>query len=131
LHKQWVDEDVKACWFQLFLEYTGNNKQPKDDLPWQLLLVDGHSSNWNPDMIEEARKSKVIIFQFPPHLSHVLQPLDSHFFYYLKQEIRKHKTYEEYQQIKEKWDIIKFLEDPLYHACCKRCINISFKNSGV
>ena len=59
--------------------------------PHHLLLVDGHSSNWNPDMIERVQQARIIIIQFPAHLSHVLQPLDAFYFRSLKQEIRRHK----------------------------------------
>jgi len=82
-------------------------------------------------MIERARQARVIIMQFPAHLTHVLQPLDAFYFRSLKQEIRRHKAYEEFKSVKTKWDIISFLEDPLHHASCKRVIKKSFVLSGT
>ena len=76
-------------------------------------------------------EARVIIMQFLAHLTHVLQPLDAFYFRSLKQEIRRHKAYEEFKSVKTKWDIISFLEDPLYHASCKRVIKKSFVLSGT
>src|SRR5690242_19545068 len=82
-------------------------------------------------MIAVAKKFGVLIHELPPHLTHELQPLDCFFFRNLKQEIRKHKALEDYFKISNKWDIIHFLEEPLYHACCKRAIRLSFEFAGV
>lgn len=45
-----------------------------------LLLVDGHSSHYDPDSIRYARDRHVIIFCLPPHTTHEAQPLDIGFF---------------------------------------------------
>ena len=49
-----------------------------------LLLVDGHSSHYDPDSIRFARSHSVIIFCLPPHTTHEAQPLDVSFFGPLK-----------------------------------------------
>lgn len=49
-----------------------------------LLLVDGHSSHYDPDSIRFARSHSVIIFCLPPHTTHEAQPLDISFFGPLK-----------------------------------------------
>ena len=41
-----------------------------------VLFVDGHHSHISLDLIQFARKEGVHIFCFPPHLTHILQPLD-------------------------------------------------------
>ena len=41
-----------------------------------LLLLDGHSSHYNPAVIRKAAQEKVILFCLPPHSSHETQPLD-------------------------------------------------------
>ena len=41
-----------------------------------LLMLDGHSSHYNPSVISEAAEEKIIIFCLPPHSSHETQPLD-------------------------------------------------------
>ena len=41
-----------------------------------LLMLDGHSSHYNPSVIESAAEEGVIIFCLPPHTTHLTQPLD-------------------------------------------------------
>ena len=41
-----------------------------------LLMLDGHSSHYNPSVIEAAVEEGVIIFCLPPHTTHLTQPLD-------------------------------------------------------
>ena len=41
-----------------------------------LLLYDGHRSNINLGIINLAQQEHVVLFVFPAHTSHVLQPLD-------------------------------------------------------
>ena len=49
-----------------------------------LVLLDGHSSHYEPMSIELARKEGVIIFCLPPHTTQDSQPLDSTVFGPLK-----------------------------------------------
>ena len=41
-----------------------------------LILYDGHKSHTNPSLISWAKDNNIVLFVFPQHLSHVLQPLD-------------------------------------------------------
>ena len=41
-----------------------------------LLIMDGHSSHYNPDFIRIAAKEQILIFVFPPSTTHLTQPLD-------------------------------------------------------
>ena len=54
-----------------------------------LLLLDGHSSHYNPEAIKLAAEEEVIIFCLPPHTTHVAQPLDVSFFGPLKRNWSK------------------------------------------
>ena len=49
-----------------------------------LLLLDGHSSHYNPSVIESAAEEGVIIFCLPPNTTHRTQPLDKGCFAPLK-----------------------------------------------
>ena len=121
----------KELGFDYFLSYIGNKGKPKEECRTHLLLLDGHESNWNADMIEMAREHNVIILQFPLHLTHILQPLDSFYFLKVKIEIRKAKASKRYREVKTKWDIIHFLEESLYLASSSRTIHESFRIAGV
>ncbi|KFY20625.1 hypothetical protein V493_07644 [Pseudogymnoascus sp. VKM F-4281 (FW-2241)] len=59
-------------WLQHFAEHTAqyDNGDPK------VLLLDSHISHTNHDFIIAAEEFNIIIYAFPSHLTHVLQPLD-------------------------------------------------------
>jgi hypothetical protein len=50
-----------------------------------VLICDGHTSHSGVGLIENARKENVIL-KFPPHNSHVLQPMDLRIFRPLKKK---------------------------------------------
>ena len=50
-----------------------------------LLLLDGHSSHYHPELISYAREFGIIIFCLPPHTTHESQPLDASVFKSRKQ----------------------------------------------
>lgn len=54
-----------------------------------LLLLDGHSSHFSPEVIRTAAAEGVIVFALPPHTTHLCQPLDKGAFAPLKVEWRK------------------------------------------
>ena len=75
----WIDTDLFTQWFSHhFLAYV----PPVRPL---LLLLDGHSTHYNPVTIEKAAKEKIVMFCLPPHSSHCTQPLDKGCFSPLKQ----------------------------------------------
>jgi hypothetical protein len=113
------------------LEYIGCLNKPKEELEYHLLLLDGHESNWNLEMVEFARQYNVIILQFPLHTSHILQPLDCNVFRRVKECIRKAKARPQFRDIKDKWDLLNFLVSPLQEACTVDTIRDGFRIAGV
>jgi len=74
----WMDGELFPLWFRChFLKYAPSDRP-------LLLLLDGHSSHYNPQVIREAAQSGVILFCLPPNVTHVAQPLDSTPFHSLK-----------------------------------------------
>jgi len=66
----WIDQDLFEKWFsQHFLRYAPAARP-------LLLLMDGHSSHYYPDIIRKAAKEEVILFVLPPNTTHLTQPLD-------------------------------------------------------
>jgi hypothetical protein len=66
----WIDSELFLEWFQQhFLRYVPAARP-------LLLLLDGHSSHYQPDFIKLAAKEGIIVFCLPPHTTHILQPLD-------------------------------------------------------
>lgn len=76
--KGWTDMELFSYWMKdLFLP----NIPPVRPV---LLLLDGHSSHYEPDIIRYAASQGVIVVCLPPHTTHVSQPLDVSFFKPLK-----------------------------------------------
>ena len=49
-----------------------------------LLLLDGHSSHYQPELVQFSREHEIILFCLPPHTTHESQPLDTSVFGPLK-----------------------------------------------
>lgn len=87
--KGWVDQELFNYWLkEHFLENAVSHRP-------LLLLLDGHSSHFEPNTIEFAKKEGVIICCLPPHTTHECQPLDCSFFGALKTNWQQecHKFY--------------------------------------
>ena len=97
---------MHALWhlilFIIIMTRWGNTRNPIRPLHWftnhfllyapqvwpLLLLLDGHSTYYGPEMINIAPLNQIIIFALPPHTMHVTQPLDYGCFSPLKIEWR-------------------------------------------
>ena len=66
----WMDTELFELWFKHhFLAYA----PPTRPL---LLLIDGHSSHFQPGFVKKAAEEQIIVFCLPPHTTHLTQPLD-------------------------------------------------------
>ena len=77
--KGWVDSELFRGWLSEHFLVHAVGARPF------LLLLDGHSSHYQPELIAHAREFGVIIFCLPPHTTHESQPLDASVFRSLKQ----------------------------------------------
>jgi len=67
----WMNGELFDLWFHNhFLCYVPSTRP-------LLLLLDGHSSHYNPTTVRKAAEEGVILFTLPPHTTHLLQPLDN------------------------------------------------------
>ncbi len=74
----WMDGELFYEWFyKHFLLYAPAARP-------LLLLLDGHSSHYSPQFIQEASRQGVIVFCLPPNTTHACQPLDVTAFHSLK-----------------------------------------------
>lgn len=74
----WIDSELFELWFSNhFLAHA----PPIRPL---LLLLDGHSSHYQPNFVRAAAEERVIVFCLPPHSTHITQPLDKGIFGPLK-----------------------------------------------
>ena len=76
--KGWSDMELFSHWMKdLFLPHIPPARPV-------MLLLDGHSSHYEPDTIRLAATEGVVVLCLPPHTTHVSQPLDVSFFAPLK-----------------------------------------------
>lgn len=69
----WMEEANFAEWFRkLFLPAVADMKLTGP----VILFVDGHQSHCTLQVVEEARDHGICLYTFPPHTTHLLQPLD-------------------------------------------------------
>ena len=99
-----------------------------------LLLLDGHSTHFEPKSLELARKNKIIVFCLPPHTTHVCQPLDCSFFKPLKEYWRDecHKFYQKNPGLViSKYNFCGIFREAWLKAISPRNIISGFRKAGV
>ena len=74
----WMDGEVFDNWFSHHFLVHAPAVRPL------LLLLDGHSTHYNPSFVRKAAQEKVIVFCLPPNTTHITQPLDKGVFGPLK-----------------------------------------------
>nr|CAI5868172.1 unnamed protein product [Callosobruchus analis] len=86
--KGWMTSEIFCKWLKHFVRYTKASNENRV----LFLLLDGHSSHKGLDALQFAKENGVIVFCFPAHCSHHVQPLDVGFFRplhtYFDQEIQ-------------------------------------------
>ena len=99
-----------------------------------LLLVDGHSSHYDPETIKFAKDHEIIIFCLPPHTTHEAQPLDVSFFGPLKINWG-HVCHEYYQaapgRIVTKYNFCELFAKAWMKTCTPETICAGFRRAGI
>ena len=87
----WIDQELFNFWLTDHFLPNAPSHRPI------LLVLDGHSSHFEPYSIQFAREHEVVIFCLPPHTTHECQPLDTTFFRSLKSHWQNsvHKFYQD------------------------------------
>ena len=124
----WIDKELFSDWFFChFLAFA----PPIRPL---LLLMDGHSIHYCPDVIKEATEQKVIVFVLPPNTTHLSQPLDKGPFSPLKvayrQMCHEFMCNNPGRQI-TRYDFSKIFSSAWYSAMTMCNIMSGFKTTGV
>lgn len=79
----WMDKTLFSEWFlHHFLHYA----PPMRPL---LLVMDGHSTHYCPEVIKIAAAEGILLFTLPPHTTHLTQPMDKGCFGPLKSSWRQ------------------------------------------
>lgn len=72
-NKGWTDNELGLEWMKLFEKAS---KHLVDEGEYRLLLLDNHGSHITGEMIQFAVENLIVLVAFPPHMTHLLQPLD-------------------------------------------------------
>ena len=69
----WMESANFHEWFvKIFLPATADMRKTGP----VVLFLDGHKSHETLSLLELAREKNVVVYVFPPHTTHLLQPLD-------------------------------------------------------
>jgi hypothetical protein len=69
----WTNNDIGLAWLeQVFDRKTKIKAQGR----WRLLIIDGHGSHFTQDFLDFCEDNHILLFVFPAHSTHTLQPLD-------------------------------------------------------
>jgi len=67
--KGWTDGDIALFWMTKdFDEQTHDKAQGQA----RVLILDGHSSHYTPELLEYAQDHNIMILGYPPHCTHAL-----------------------------------------------------------
>ena len=126
--KGWVDQELFYYWLKEHFLENAVSQRPL------LLLLDGHSSHFEPCSIQFAKDNEVIIFCLPPHTTHECQPLDCSLFGPLKHHWREecHKFYQSNPgRIISKLNFCSVFRNAWLNAVTPANICGGFKKAGV
>ena len=124
----WIDRKLFCDWvLEHFLEYA----PPARPL---LLLLDGHSSHYCPEVITACAAEEVIILALPPNTTHIIQPLDRGCFSPLKSQWKKVvQSYmaKNHGKAVTRYEFSSLFAEAWYSAMTAKNIHAGFKISGV
>ena len=124
----WMDTELFKEWFMKhFLSYIPSSRPI-------LLLMDGHSSHFCPEMITLAAEEGIVLFTLPPNTTHMCEPLDKGPFAPLKIEWRK--TVHNFIATNRgravtKYDFSALFSEAWYKAMSIKNITAGFRTTGV
>ena len=126
--KGWVDQELFHIWLK---EHFLTNAVAQRPL---LLLLDGHSSHFEPQSIQFAKDNEIVIFCLPPHTTHECQPLDVGLFGPLKRHWQQacHSFYQKNTtQVISKYNFCQVFKDAWLNAVVPANVCAGFKKAGV
>ena len=112
----YTNDTIAIRWLEHFIQYI----KSRPNAPKKLLLFDGHGSHTTNEFNRLAATNNVILYMFPTHLTHLIQPLDVGYFQMFK-HFHKLAVYQSIQNMQTTYDYSYFLRD-LKGICTKTFI---------
>ena len=125
--KGWVDQELFHYWLKDHLSNAVSQRP-------LLLLLDGHSSHFEPQSIEFTKDNQIIIFCLPPHTTHECQPLDVGLLGTLKQHWQQacHSFYQKNAtQVISKYNFCQVFRDAWLNSVIPANVCAGLKKAGV
>ena len=66
------NDELSMHWIRHFNDFSGRHQKGA----WRMLIMDGYGTHNHTEYINYCWRNKIIPFLFPPHTTHLLQPLD-------------------------------------------------------
>jgi DDE superfamily endonuclease len=82
---RYTTDELAFHYFHHFDRFTSRRTQGK----YRLLLMDNHGSHLTVEFLQYCQDRSILVFPFPAHLTHLLQPLDSFPFQVYKKNQRE------------------------------------------
>lgn len=123
----WMDSEIFENWFLHHFLLHAPSSRPL------LLLLDGHSTHYNPAFINTAAKEGVVVFCLPPYSTHLTQPLDKLFGplkSYWNQECQHYMT-KNPGKVVTQFDFMQVFSRAWYQGMTMPNIISAFKTTGV
>ena len=124
----WMNRELFHSWFQQhILQYAHRD-------PPILLLMDGHTSHYDPSTITMAAEEGIILCALPPNTTHLSQPLDRSCFSPLKaawREARQHFQAINPNRILTMFDFNKVFSEAWYRSMSMGNITSGYKVTGL
>ena len=99
-----------------------------------LLLLDGHSSHYGPNLLRIAAEEDVVIFCLPTHTTHLLQPLNNGVFASLKdhwqRECQRFYTMNP-GKVLNRWTFMSTFHKAWVHGIAIANVTACFRATGV
>ena len=126
----WTDGGIALEWFEVC--FDAQTKEKAAGAP-RVLLMDGHSSHYTPELLKYAQENNIIILGYPPHCTHALQGLDVVCFARMKEawkeEIRKFKDL--HRSKVTKGDFTEVFGNAFHKAFTVPTILSAFEKTGI
>jgi hypothetical protein len=101
-----TNDRIGAPWLKHFTQCTNSRRTA----PKKLLLYDGHGSHDTEEFKQLAQENNIILYMFPPHLTHLMQPLNVRCFQTYK-HFHKPAVHQTVRNMQLTYDYSCFLQD--------------------
>jgi hypothetical protein len=128
--KGYTADAIAYDWLHFFDECT---KKRVSRGEYRLLLMDGHGSHTTHEFLQYCDTHRIIAFCFPPHTTHLLQPLDGKPFQAYKHYYRKNNNsvVQWGGSVTEKRDFLRQIHGVRIQTFKDRTIRHSFAERGI